>query len=361
MIDMSLSEILNVLYLFSFVVFLGYGQRIQTFMALLSVRGKLAQLGSFRNAAHKRLLDLIVQHGMNQIDATSVIDRLTRSFVITPANLDPAGIVGKLEHVLDTYDENLKGEVHRLVPGAKDVEVNNLTNLLEVSIGQDNMFRIVRHYYLQSKKPGGLLALAQLQMNLPMIMEEAEAYNSAVDAFAIGKPIGDGAGPLVARRFSKGSSAREVVRDTNVYESTFEGRKLLVVRAKGPGGNVGKPRLAVEKLVKEGGPIRLIVTVDAALKLEGEESGEVAEGVGAAIGGPGTERYHVEEAATRHEIPLEAVVVKMSSKQAISTMSPDIEKSIEEAERLVGTIIATETRPGDTVIVAGIGNAVGIE
>ena len=37
----------------------------------------------------------------------------------------------------------------------------------------------------------------------------------------------------------------------------------------------------------------MIITIDAALKLEGEDTGEVAEGIGAAIGGPGIERYKI--------------------------------------------------------------------
>jgi hypothetical protein len=178
---------------------------------------------------------------------------------------------------------------------------------------------------------------------------------------ATGFAAGDGIGPLVAKRFSEGSKAREVVKDTYVYESSFESRTLLILRAKGPGGNVGKPGLAVEKLIQEASPIHLVVTVDAAVKLEGEQSGEVAEGAGAAIGGPGAERYHIEEAATKHGIPLNAVVVKMSSKEAVSVMTPEIGEAADEAARRVRTTIVAETKPGQTVILAGIGNTIGIE
>lgn len=79
--------------------------------------------------------------------------------------------------------------------------------------------------------------------------------------------------------------------------------------------------MAVKKLIQEASPIHLIVTVDAAVKLEGEQSGEVAEGVGAAIGGPGAERYHIEEAATKHGIPVNAVVVDHSEDHARSLAS----------------------------------------
>lgn len=361
MFEFTLSSIINVVYLISMVVFFGFGQKIQMFAMLLGVRGDIKRLGSFRDSAHQQMLNQILRYNSNQNEVEKALEQLTRSFVITPTSLDPAGIVGKLEHVLDTYDTYLKSEVRQLATGASNIEVSNLTNLLEVSITLDIMFRVVRHFYLQSKKQGGMMALMQLQMDLPIIMEEAKAYHSAEDAFVLGKAVGDGVGPLVAKHFYKDNKGKELIKDTDVYESSFEGRRLLIVRAKGPGGNVGKPGLAIEKLIQKTRCINRIITVDAALKFEGENSGAIAEGVGAAIGGPGTERYHIEEAATKRRIPLNAVVVKMSSKEAISIMTSEIREAVEEATYRIKTIILSKTKPGCTIILAGIGNTIGIE
>ncbi len=329
-------------------------------LALVNVRRSLNRLERFRKSAHDRLLESVMRYNKERAEVEARIDRVTKSFAITPVSLDPSGVVRKLEHVIDTYDNHLKQEVRTVAIGASEAEVNTLTNQLEVSIGLDAMYRIVRHYYLLARKQGGLLALAQLQMALPTIMEEAEAYSAAIDAFAQGKPVGDGVGPLVASRLAAGAEAKELIPDTVVYDVSFEGRKLLVVRGKGPGGNVGKPGSAVEQLIRENGPINLVVTVDAALKLEGEPSGNIAEGTGAAIGGPGTERYHIEESATKNGIPLAAVVVNMSSKEAISTMTPQIAKGAEEAVSFVKNLILDQTRPGDRIVVAGVGNTIGI-
>ena len=337
-----------------------YGQKLQMSLALVSVKRSLAKLERFRKSANDRLLESVSRFNKNRGQVEERIERVTRSFALSPVSLDPAGLVGKLEHVLDTYDTHLKTEVKTLASNASEAEVNTLTNQLEVSIGLDTMYRVVRHYYLLARKQGGLFALAQLQMALPIIMEEAEAYSAAIDAFAQGKPVGDGVGPLVASKLAQGTQANEIFPETTVYNLAFEGRELIVVRAKGPGGTVGKPGSAVEKLIKENGPIKLVLTVDAALKFEGEPSGVVAEGTGAAIGGPGTERYHIEEAASMRSIPLTAVVVKMSSKEAISTMTPLIEKGADQAARRVKELILARTSPGDRVIVAGVGNTVGI-
>jgi hypothetical protein len=354
----SLDSLLSLITYGSFLLLMFYGQRIQMTVILLNVRRKLGRLEIMRAESRKRFVDTTRRYQSGE-NATDKVDRLINSFAIPPVSLDPNGIVGKLEHILNTYDEHLKTEVRTLAASASEAEINNLTNLLEVSIGLDTMYRVVRHYYLLARKGGRMIALAQLQMSLPTIMEEAEAYHAGIEAFAEGKPVGDGVGPLVASSLVSEGNAKEIVRDTVLYETMFEGRKVLIVRAKGPGGNVGKPGMAVEKLIQETGPISLVVTVDAALKMEGESSGEIAEGVGAAIGGPGIERYRIEEAAAKHSVPMLAVVVKMSSQEAISPITETRRKSVPETAARVRQRILEWTKLGETAIVAGIGNTIG--
>src|SRR2546421_5624643 len=266
----DLSQIVNLVYFASFFLIFFYGQRLQVQWQLVSVKRSLGKLERSKTAARQKFVDSISRFQMDKKTVETKIDRLNNSFTITPVSLDPSGIVGKLEHVLDTYDDHLKMEVKAIAPNATESDVNTLSNQLEISIGLDGMFRLVRHFYLLAKKTGGIMALAQFQMALPMIMEEAEAYGAAIDAFAKAQPIGDGVGPLVVSQIVAGRQGDELIKDTMVYDVDFEGRRVWVVRAKGPGGNVGKPGLAVEKLIQESGPISLVVTVDAALKFEGE-------------------------------------------------------------------------------------------
>lgn len=359
LIPVDLGSIIQLAYFGTFFILMFYGQRIQTSMMLVSVKRNLGKLEKLKSAAHTSVLKSALRFKGDQKIVEGRIARLEGSFAIQPVNMDPAGIVGKLEHVLDTYDDNLRDEVKAIANGATDAEVNTLSNQMEISIGLDQMYRVVRHFYLLARKAGGLLALYQLQMAMPQIMEEAEAYSSAIDAFAKGQPIGDGIGPLIAAKMADTAQPQEIERDTLMYETGIEGRNALIVRAKGPGGSVGKPGLAVEKLIESKNP-SLVVTVDAALKFEGEASGEVAEGVGAAIGGPGVDRYHIEQSATKHNIPMIAIVVKMSNKEAISQMTQQVRLAVDEAIKRVKNTIDARSKSGDTVIVAGIGNTMGI-
>jgi len=105
----------------------------------------------------------------------------------------------------------------------------------------------------------------------------------------------------------------------------------------------------------------LIITIDAALKLEGEDTGEVAEGIGAAIGGPGIERYKIEEIATNNKIKFLAIVTKMSEKEAITEMKSEIKKTEEILLNKVKETIRQHSEDNKNIIIAGIGNTLGIK
>jgi hypothetical protein len=324
------------------------------------IRKHLNKLERMKRDARSKLSESLGKINDGGEVSVDRLDQLLEMFAISPVGLDPKGIVWRLENVLDTFEGKVEEGIQRLVPSAQDVQIDNLANLLEVSLGLNSMFKIVRHFYLMGKKTGSQLAIVQLQMNLPMIMELAEAYHSSIEAFADGDPIGDGVGPMVAAGLVAGQELEEIAKDTVYGVSDIDGRQVLVVKAKGPGGNVGKPGEAVKKLVNRDREIVMIVTVDAGLKLEGERSGEVVAGSGAAIGGPGVERYKIEEIATESGIPLHAVVVKMSEKEALSGMTDDIKNAVKEAADLVSSTVRGLTESGGKVIVAGIGNTIGI-
>jgi hypothetical protein len=146
-----------------------------------------------------------------------------------------------------------------------------------------------------------------------------------------------------------------------VAETSIEGRKIFALKAEGPGGNVGKPGDALKKVIDScDGKVSLVIMVDAALKFEGENTGEIADGVGAAIGGIGTERFKIEEVAHKYKIPVFAVVIKESLKEAIAPMKKEIYDGVEKAIERVKRVIKEHTKEGDIVIIAGIGNTIGI-
>ncbi len=124
---------------------------------------------------------------------------------------------------------------------------------------------------------------------------------------------------------------------------------------------MGKPGDAIRSLIEErNGDVSIVIMIDAALKFEGEKSGGISEGIGAAIGGIGTERFKIEEEVKKFNIPIHAVIVKESIQEAITPMRKEIAESVEKAIQSIKRIIQQRTKPGETVIVAGIGNTIGI-
>jgi hypothetical protein len=201
----------------------------------------------------------------------------------------------------------------------------------------------------------------QVQMVLPLIMKEAEAYSSGLKAFQLGQPIGDGAGALVAAKLMRDYEKTKIEKDFIVAKVPIEGRTAYVLKAEGPGANVGKPGEAIKQIIEQNeGKISLAIVIDAAGKLEGEKTGEVAEGLGVAIGGPQVDKYKVEETALKYKVPVNAIAIKEDVGDAVSPMRKEIFDAVDSVIDRIKRLIQERTKEGDFVVIAGIGNTIGI-
>jgi len=357
----GINNLVNILFAVSFLAFMVFGQQIQSRIALMQIDGAVRKLETMRNDAKSLTVKTLREIGKPKDDPTPRLNTLLEQFLIEPVSMDPAGIIRKFDHLLDVREDKFKSDVARIAPEATPAQVNNLENLVEASWALNYMFKVVRHLYLLGKKTFSLFVIFQLQAFLPLIMMEAEAYLGATKAFAEGHPIGDGAGALVASKLMKDRETRKVPKDMVAAETTLEGRRVIALKAEGPGGNVGKPGDAIRQVLEENnGKASMIIMVDAALKLEGEKTGEIGEGIGAAIGGIGTERFKIEEEATKFGIPVYAIVIKQSIQEAVTTMKKEISESAEPVLEKIKGLIVERTKEGELVIIAGIGNTAGI-
>lgn len=359
----SITQILSLLAYAFFIVMILYGQRIQMRVMIREVENSLHKLRVIKEEGRKIAIETIKEIGKPTTDPSARVDRYLDYFTIGPQGMDPAGIVNKLDHILDIRDERLKEEVKLMAPQVIDdeIQINNLENTLEAAMALNYIYKVVRHYYIQGKKTLSLYVIMQLQMILPMVMKEAEAYASALKAFADGQPIGDSVGPLIASKMMYGYETRKVYKDCVVANVPFEGRNALILKAEGPGGNVGKPGDAIENVIEEQeGKIALMIMIDAGLKLEGEGIGEVSEGIGSAIGGPGIDAFKIEEKITKYKIPLYAVIVKEDIGDAVSPMRKEINDAVDKVIERVKDAIQERTKEGDTVLIVGVGNSIGV-
>ena len=77
------------------------------------------------------------------------------------------------------------------------------------------------------------------------------------------------------------------------------------------------------------------------------------------MGGSGVDRYEIEEFATRNNIPLDAVAIKMSDEEAIMPMRKEIFDAIPDAIELVDEVVKRGPR-GEKILLIGVGNTCGV-
>jgi len=357
----SYSLFYNVIYFLIFFALIFFQPQIQTMMYRSQVERAIRTLTLIEEDSRNTVRQAALQGGASQQSVDTAIQQALETFTIEPVDRDPNGVLGRLDHILNVRNIKSKGMAKKIAPNFNGPQLENFEVSLEAAWATHYLSKVIRHYYLTAKKTNNFYLYLQLSMVVPMVLEVARIYKRATKQFLMGVPVGDGIGPLVAVNLLKGAKMEEVEDETEYGEVQFEGRRVLVVKAKGPGATVGKPGKAIAKLVEmNGGRVARIITVDAALKLEGEKTGTVAEGVGAAIGDPGPEKYAIEDVATRFRIPLDAVIVKQSEEEAITAMKKSIADSVPVVIESLTKIIQERTNPGDIVVVAGIGNTAGI-
>jgi hypothetical protein len=367
-----ISIILNLLFFVLIFVSMFYGTRIQAWRSQKEIESGLEKLKTWSDECKQILLKGFKKYANKKETDKDLMLKLEdfMTFVtIEPVSLDPRHIVPKIDHIIDVRDERFKDEVKTIAPNVTSgtPEALNLENLLEAAMAVDYVYRLVKHFLILGKKSKSYILLMQISMQMSLLLAMAKSYYRATKAFSEGSPIGDALGPMVAGSFVRNVSQREdieaseIAKDTILQEVNFEDRIVYVVRAKGPGGTVGKPGTAIKKLVEEhGDSIERIFMIDAGLKLSGDKTGSVAIGVGAAIGGIGVEKYYIEDSTTKKAIPIDAVICRESLEDAITTMKRPITQSVSDIVEKIKMGIRMRTQKGAKIIVAGIGNTIGI-
>jgi len=341
------------------ILFVFYGQRIQLIITSRDIKKDMAKLEQFRNDSRNELIDYVKQKLSPNGDPTQKLDRFFDYFTIMPVDIDPNGIIPKIHHLVRSREDTTRKQVKSMFSEINTLEVTKVQNLLEIVTTLQLLHKVVRHLFLTAKKQNNYPLILPLQMLLPFIMEQAEALKDAIPAFKKGQPIGDGIGPLVVGGMMLDTKKQNAEFETVYSESEFDGRKLILLKAEGPYATVGRPGEATESIVEKLKP-DVIIMIDAALKLEGEDSGSVAQGFGAAIGGIGTDKFKIEAIAAKYDVPIFAIVVRQSVKEAITLMKKEISDQAENVKSQVYEMITDNSNPNQTVLVIGVGNTLGV-
>jgi len=341
------------------ILFVFYGQRIQLYVTSREITKALKKLDGFKGESRNELIIYVKKNLKLDDDPTKKIDKFLEYFTIMPVDMDPNGIVDKVRHTVRIKEDYTREHIKLLSPQINELELNKVQTLLEIASSLQMIYKIVNHMFLTAKKQNNYPLILPLQMLLPFIMEHAEAMSKSIPAFKTGQPVGDGIGPMVVGKMMLNFEKETIAFQTVLAKTDFENRKLFLLKAEGPGSTVGRPAESLESIVSNS-KIDAIIMVDAALKMEGEESASIACGFGAAIGGIGTERFQIEEIATQKNIPIFSIVVKQSVKEATTLMTKQIADTSNDVSSQINEMIQENTKQGQSIVIIGVGNTSGV-
>ncbi|MEM3832898.1 MAG: DUF1512 domain-containing protein [Thermoprotei archaeon] len=355
-----ISLIIGIVYLVTLFLFM-FGP-VQMWLYTARVSKDLVRLEIYAKRSREIFISVASKYNQNKEELEKIVSDALEFFYIEPVERDPYGFIKRLDHLLNVSRNKLKLLVNKIAPIADGEEKANLENTLTTAMALNSIYKYAKHWYIVGRKAGSIVIMAQLELLMALLRDIARAYYMSFFATIKGIPIGDGVGAMVAARLMmKSQNYKVITTETIMSELDIDGRKAMIVKAAGPGGRVGKPGEAIQKLIEEyQNKINLIIMIDAAAKLESEESGTIAEGVGAAIGDPGPEKYKIEESSTKYGIPVESIVIKQGIDEAVSAMSKKLAESVDKVIERIKNIIHERVPEGGIVIIAGIGNTIGI-
>jgi len=339
-------DIAGVLIFIILIIFLPIIMRMRIYA---SIEGAISELTGMVGDAEELILEL------SQVKEMELLEGCLEFFIVPPADVDPHGVAEKFRRLLEMGDERLEKMAGKLAPGADPELRARIVMCLKIGTGLRGILKFLNHSLETARKTGNLQMLLALQMNLALIMRTARAYMDGLRAISSCLPIGDGAGPLTAGMLIDEGDEREYIHDMVHVRKSYHGKDLSILRPRGPGPRLGKIVRALEEILDEREFDRIIM-VDAAAKLEGEETGTVAEGVGVAIGGSGVEKWFIENMILSSDVT--AVIIKMGPEEALGQMTGRILEACSAALETIKRIM--DESDAGSVLLIGVGNSSGI-
>src|SRR2546429_9471853 len=123
----NLGTVTQLIFTLLFVLlFFGFGQKLQMRQYMWDIDRGLRRLDVIRTQAKDLALKTIKEIGKPTVDPLPQLNVLMESFLITPVDMDPSGIVSKFDHLLDVRDVKFKEDVQTMAPGAHWTKASNV-------------------------------------------------------------------------------------------------------------------------------------------------------------------------------------------------------------------------------------------
>jgi hypothetical protein len=343
----------TVVWFLMFFIFIFIYPRLMLAQLIYKLEQSARKLESLSDNANKIVAKKVTKKPSKEL--LTQIREFSDFFVISPSSLDPFGIVKKIDQLIRNMEDRFTEFTGHIGKDLNQKAKQEVNYALRASIGLRQIAKIVRHNVEMAKKFKNLQIAMILQMQLPIIEKIAKGEFRGVKAFTEGWPIGDSIGPMVAASYMEKS--KEIAKDVVMDQTTIAGRKVFVLKAKGPAPHLGRIDEAINKIMKRH-KIARVITVDAAGKMEGEKTGSVAEGVGFAMGGF-AQREIIENVLLPKKKPIDSIVIKVGLTEAIEPMKKKIMLAVPKVQKAIEKSVK-RCKPKEKVLLIGIGNSCGI-
>jgi len=379
----SINDFLTTFFIILLLLVFFYGQNFQGWHASTQLKRALRKLEKsmeYGNNLIKKSIAPFQSESQTAHDVEYFIKEMIEFFVLAPE---------KSEHLtLSNLNElNVRREkrylelIQKFLPRIEEQSLQQIVALLNTTTEINRLYKKVRHNLIVGEKTKSYWFLLQSASEISQTMLTAKAYRIALDSFMDNIPIGDSIGPLVVRKFARDNSLdpntsltsetkTQIENDNYIKQSIhYRDRFCICLRAKGPEPRVGNPGMIIEsvinKISSQDKKIAMLITIDAISRLEGEFPGTVAQGLGVAIGSmqkEKTDKIQIEHILNSQNpaIQMEAIVCRESLEEAFLPMIDPIKAAVPKILRILKQIIRSQTEPGDTVVIFGVGNALGI-
>ncbi|NOZ77103.1 MAG: DUF1512 domain-containing protein [Euryarchaeota archaeon] len=159
-------QIIWALLFFSFILFY---PRFMMYKMISEIEVTAEMLEAYARKGIGLIAKVATEKGGYKGDPKPTIERTMDFFLIPPVDLDPYGILAKIEHLMDKTEDRLTGIVDTIAPEGDKVWKANTLSLIKGGIGLNMLAKIVRHYVEFVKKTKNLQIAMMVQMSLPLI------------------------------------------------------------------------------------------------------------------------------------------------------------------------------------------------
>ena len=186
----------SILSYIGFIIMIFLYQKVLFWQIIWKLESDLKEIDMYRQQSEKYVLSKISKNPDKRVKES--VSNFMNFFISPPVDIDPYGIMKKIEHIMNESERRFAYFVDHVAPDMSKEERANLRFALIGAIGVNQIYKIVRHLLITIKKTNNFPYASMFQMMMPQIMKLAKSNTKATKAFSEGVPIGDAIGPIVA-------------------------------------------------------------------------------------------------------------------------------------------------------------------